>query len=173
MKELQNQSTEMKYQVLRKRQVEEVEKRRYSEKACEGLREDVEKAKCVTVDLLSRLEACRTAYNAELLRVDALTAASVKKKQEYEIKLAVKAKKLVEYEVETHKWLLLRELEHHAAKMVAGSVRRQRRLAKKLDALLSRSSDAVVNLELELASILQRLGLDQKLEEVATTNSAK
>lgn len=97
VKERQNQSTEAKYRVLQKRLAEEVEKRRYSEKACESLPEDVENAKCVTVDLLSRLEACRTVYNTESLRVDKMTAASVKKEQEYETKLAAKAKKLAEY----------------------------------------------------------------------------
>ncbi|OAE32243.1 hypothetical protein AXG93_1089s1080 [Marchantia polymorpha subsp. ruderalis] len=89
---------EAKYEVLRKRQDEEVEKRRYSKKACEGLREDVEKAKCVTVDLLSRLEASWTAYNVETLRVDELTATLKKKDQEYAAELAAKAKKLAECE---------------------------------------------------------------------------
>ncbi|OAE32877.1 hypothetical protein AXG93_3052s1070 [Marchantia polymorpha subsp. ruderalis] len=74
--------------VLQKRLAEEVEKQRYSEKACEDLCEDVERAKCVTVVLLSRLEACRVAYNAESLRVDEL------KEHEYETELAAKAKKL-------------------------------------------------------------------------------
>ncbi|OAE26166.1 hypothetical protein AXG93_3841s1030 [Marchantia polymorpha subsp. ruderalis] len=85
-------------QVLQKRLAEEVEKPRYSEKAYEGLREEVERAKCVTVNLLSRLEACRPAYNAESLRVDELTAAEEKKEQEYDTELAARAKKLAEYE---------------------------------------------------------------------------
>ncbi|OAE33775.1 hypothetical protein AXG93_1671s1020 [Marchantia polymorpha subsp. ruderalis] len=82
--------------VLQKRLAKEVEKRVYSEKACEGLLEDVEKAKCVTVNLLSNLEACQIAYNTGSLRVDELTAASEKKEQEYEIELTAKAKKLAE-----------------------------------------------------------------------------
>ncbi|OAE21683.1 hypothetical protein AXG93_4170s1240 [Marchantia polymorpha subsp. ruderalis] len=72
VKERQNQSTEAEYQVLRKRLAKEVEKQ--------------------------RLEACWTAYNVESLRLDELTAASQKKEQEYETKLAIKAKKLAECE---------------------------------------------------------------------------
>ncbi|OAE22126.1 hypothetical protein AXG93_1175s1360 [Marchantia polymorpha subsp. ruderalis] len=98
VKERQDQSTEVKYQILQKRLAKEVEKQRYSEKACEDLRENVEKAKCVTVDLLSRLEVCQTAYNAKSLRVDELTASAEKKEQEYETKLAAKAKKLAKCE---------------------------------------------------------------------------
>ncbi|OAE20312.1 hypothetical protein AXG93_2338s1010 [Marchantia polymorpha subsp. ruderalis] len=104
-----------------------------------------------------RMEACRTAYNTKLLKVDELTATS-EKEQEYETKLAAMAKKL--RMVKTHKWLRLRELEHPTAEMIAWSVRRQRRLAKKLDAFITRSRDAVLNLELELAAVLQRLGLE-------------
>lgn len=216
---------EAKYHVLQKRLAEETEKRRYLEKACDSLREDVERAKCVTVDLMSRLEACRTAYNAKSLRVDELTAAA-EKEQEYDPELGARAKKLAEYEaarisdlelikkleawcselrsqqtqaeeqlcemetrlmeaegknlqlskqvrdaltarvnqclheyvlwqVERHKWLRLRELEHRAAELIVGSGRRQHRLAKKLDAFLSRSRDAIVNLELELAAFIR------------------
>ncbi|OAE23227.1 hypothetical protein AXG93_4670s1000 [Marchantia polymorpha subsp. ruderalis] len=65
-KEWQYKETESKYEVLLKKLAKEVKKRRYLEKACESLREDVEKVKCATLDLLSRLEASQTAYNAEL-----------------------------------------------------------------------------------------------------------
>ncbi|OAE23326.1 hypothetical protein AXG93_1164s1000 [Marchantia polymorpha subsp. ruderalis] len=82
VKERKSKSTDARYQVLQKRLSKEVDKRRYSEKASEGLREDVESAKCVIVELMSRLEACRFAYNAESLRVDELTAATEKKEQE-------------------------------------------------------------------------------------------
>ncbi|OAE31769.1 hypothetical protein AXG93_4874s1340 [Marchantia polymorpha subsp. ruderalis] len=41
-------------------------------------------------DLIWRLEACRTAYNAESLRVDELTIAAEKKEQEYDTELAAK-----------------------------------------------------------------------------------
>ncbi|OAE31002.1 hypothetical protein AXG93_1502s1020 [Marchantia polymorpha subsp. ruderalis] len=96
-KERKSHPTEARYQTLQKRLAEEVEKQRYSEKVYEGLREDVERTKCATVDLLKRLEACRTAYDAESLRVDELTA-TAEKEQEYETELGVKAKKLAEYE---------------------------------------------------------------------------
>lgn len=69
-----------KYEVLRKRLAEEVELGRFLEKTCESFREDIEFARCATVDLQSRLEASRTAFNAESRRVDELTAASEKKK---------------------------------------------------------------------------------------------
>lgn len=243
VKERKSQSTEARYQVLQKKLSEEVEKRRYSEKVCEDLRENVERAKCVTVDLLKGLEACRTAYDPESLRVDELTATAKKKEQEYDTEFAKRSKKLADYEVarildselieklkarcselrsqrsqaeeqlcemetrlteaegknrqlseqardaltamvnrclrgcvlwqiETHNWLWLRELEYRAAELIAGSGRRQRRLAKKLNAFLSRSRDAVVNLELELVGVLKRLGLDGKLEGAATADSA-
>ncbi|OAE31812.1 hypothetical protein AXG93_1838s1220 [Marchantia polymorpha subsp. ruderalis] len=74
--------------------------------------------------------------------------------------------------VKTHQWLWLRELENRAAELIAGSGQRQRRLAKKLDAFLSRSRDTEVNLELELAAVLKRLGLDRTLEGAATANFA-
>lgn len=48
--------------------------------------------------LPERLEACWTAYDAESLRVDELMATAEKKEQEYETELAVRAKKLAEYE---------------------------------------------------------------------------
>ncbi|OAE22462.1 hypothetical protein AXG93_3348s1200 [Marchantia polymorpha subsp. ruderalis] len=78
-KERQTQEIEVKYEVLRKRLAEEVEKRRYSEKTCQVLREDIENAKCATVDLRNRLEASRTAYKAESQRVDERMVASEKK----------------------------------------------------------------------------------------------
>lgn len=47
-KERQTQEIEAKYEVLWKRLAEEVEKRRYLEKTCEGFCEDIENAKCAT-----------------------------------------------------------------------------------------------------------------------------
>ncbi|OAE26578.1 hypothetical protein AXG93_269s1030 [Marchantia polymorpha subsp. ruderalis] len=73
------QETHAKYEVFQKRLAEEVKKRRYSEKTCEGLREDIENAKCAIVDLQNRLEASRTANNVELQRVDELTTVLEKK----------------------------------------------------------------------------------------------
>ncbi|OAE29496.1 hypothetical protein AXG93_1433s1140 [Marchantia polymorpha subsp. ruderalis] len=45
--------------------------------------EEVERAKCASVDLLSRQEACRTAYDAKTLKVDELSAAAKKTEHEY------------------------------------------------------------------------------------------
>lgn len=58
----------------------------------------MEIAKCANVDLLSRMEACSIAYDAESLKVNELWASAKEKKQEYQIELAVRAKKLTEYE---------------------------------------------------------------------------
>ncbi|OAE33758.1 hypothetical protein AXG93_483s1000 [Marchantia polymorpha subsp. ruderalis] len=55
---------------------------------------------------------------------------------------------------------------------VLGSVRGQRWLAKKLDAFLTRLHLTVVNLELELAAVLKRLGLERQFKEKATDDSA-
>lgn len=213
------------------------------EQVGEGLREDVKRAKCVNVDLLSRLEACRTAYDAESLKVDELSAAAKEKEQEYQIELAVRAKKLIEYEaarifdleliekleaqcgelrtqrpqaekqlceveaklteakgknrqlseetrdaltarverclrgyvlwqIKFHNGLRLREIEHRVAELIARSGRSHRRLSKKLESYLTRSRDAVANLEVELASVLRRLGLERRLEGAATADSA-
>ncbi|OAE31753.1 hypothetical protein AXG93_4874s1160 [Marchantia polymorpha subsp. ruderalis] len=46
---------------------------------------------------LEEVEACQTAYDAELLRVDELSAISEKKEKEYQTKLAARAKKSAEY----------------------------------------------------------------------------
>ncbi|OAE31001.1 hypothetical protein AXG93_1502s1010 [Marchantia polymorpha subsp. ruderalis] len=82
---------------------------------------------------------------------------------------------LLEYilwQIEAHNRLRLREIEHCAAELIAKSGRRHCKLAKKLDVFLSRSRDAVANLELELVGVLKRLGLKRKLEGAATADSA-
>ncbi|OAE31834.1 hypothetical protein AXG93_685s1020 [Marchantia polymorpha subsp. ruderalis] len=118
--------TETRYQALQKRLAEEVEKQRQSEKVCEDLREDVERAKCASVDLLSRLEACRTTYDAESLKVDDLSASAEKKEQDNQIELAVRAKKLTEYEAVRISGLeLIEKLEARCSKL-----RKQRSQAK-------------------------------------------
>lgn len=66
----------------------EVKKRRYLEKTCEGLREDIEVARYATVDLRNTLEASWTAYNAESQRIDELTATLKRKDYEHEAELA-------------------------------------------------------------------------------------
>ncbi|OAE35114.1 hypothetical protein AXG93_672s1000 [Marchantia polymorpha subsp. ruderalis] len=91
-KECRSQPTEAKYQALQKRLYEEVEKRRKAEQVSNGLCEDVERAKCASVDLLKRLEAYRTAYDAESLKVDELLGAAKKKKPDYQTELVVRAK---------------------------------------------------------------------------------
>lgn len=82
-KERKSQPTEVRYHALQKRLAEEVEKRRQSEQVYESLREDVERVKCASVELLKRLEACRTAYDAKSLKVDELSVVALKKEQEY------------------------------------------------------------------------------------------
>ncbi|OAE22085.1 hypothetical protein AXG93_3084s1010 [Marchantia polymorpha subsp. ruderalis] len=81
-------------------------------------------------------------------------------------------RRYVLWQIESHNGLRLRKIEHRAAQLIVQSGRRHRRLAKKLEAYLSRSRDAVANLELELVGVLKRLGLERKLEEAATANSA-
>lgn len=66
----------------------------------------------------------------------------------------------------------LRDLEHRATAMLTSSVSGRCRLAKKLDAFLTSSCDAVLNLELKLAAVLQGLDLDRKLEGKTTADSA-
>ncbi|OAE30494.1 hypothetical protein AXG93_4694s1000 [Marchantia polymorpha subsp. ruderalis] len=75
-------------------------------------------------------------------------------------------------EVETQKWLQLRDLERRATAMIKCSVSGQRQLARKLDAFLTSSCEAMSNLELELTVVLRRLGLDQKSDGKAIANSA-
>ncbi|OAE31229.1 hypothetical protein AXG93_1293s1060 [Marchantia polymorpha subsp. ruderalis] len=54
----------------------EVEKRRKTKQVGDSLCEDVKRAKCASVNLRKRLESCRTAYDAESLKVDELQAAA-------------------------------------------------------------------------------------------------
>ncbi|OAE27041.1 hypothetical protein AXG93_3101s1000 [Marchantia polymorpha subsp. ruderalis] len=152
---------EAKYQALQRKLSEEVEKRRKVEQASDNLCEDVERAKCASVDLMKRLEACRTAYDTESLKVDELQAAAEEKKLEYQSELAI----------ESHNRLWLCEIEHRAAELIERSGRRHRRLFKKLESNFTKSHDAVANLEVELANVLKRLGLEQRLEGAATADS--
>ncbi|OAE22463.1 hypothetical protein AXG93_3348s1210 [Marchantia polymorpha subsp. ruderalis] len=66
----------------------------------------------------------------------------------------------------------IQDLERHATAMIASSVSGQCRLAKKLDAFLTSSRNAMLNLELKVAAVFQRLGLDWKLDGNATADSA-
>ncbi|OAE21824.1 hypothetical protein AXG93_1855s1050 [Marchantia polymorpha subsp. ruderalis] len=96
-KERRSQPTEAKYHALQRKLTKEVEKRRKVEQASDSLPKYVERAKCACVDLLKRLEACRTAYDAEALKVDELQTDAEEAKREYQTALEVKAKKLFEY----------------------------------------------------------------------------
>lgn len=55
--------------------------------------------------------------------------------------------------------------------MITCSVSGQRQLARKLDVFLTSSCEAIANLELELTTVLRRLGLDRKSDSAATTDS--
>ncbi|OAE18850.1 hypothetical protein AXG93_2869s1000 [Marchantia polymorpha subsp. ruderalis] len=59
----------------------------------------------------------------------------------------------------------LRELELRAAALMSGDTRSRRRVAKRLDAFLSRSQDAIANLEAEVTSVLRRLELRSRAED--------
>ncbi|OAE18943.1 hypothetical protein AXG93_1976s1500 [Marchantia polymorpha subsp. ruderalis] len=212
-KKRRSQLTESKYQALHRRLAEEVEKQRTLEKS---------------------LEASRTAYDAEALRVDELVATVEKKEWEYTIELAAREKKLAKYktarvldleliekqeaqcselrtqrlqaeeqlcelearlteaegknrhlseetrealtarverclrgyvlwQIKSHNELWLREIEHCAAELIARSGRRHRRLSKKLESYLTRSRDAVANLEVTVLvvrnKVVQGIGL--------------
>ncbi|OAE27677.1 hypothetical protein AXG93_3137s1170 [Marchantia polymorpha subsp. ruderalis] len=112
------------------------------------------------------------AFNDKSQRVDELTADSRKKDQAYATQVAAKVKALAECEVKTQKWLHLRILECRVTAMIACSVSGQRQLARKLDVFLTSSCEAMANLELELTTIVRRLGLDRKSDSKATTDSA-
>ncbi|OAE27605.1 hypothetical protein AXG93_2520s1010 [Marchantia polymorpha subsp. ruderalis] len=79
---------------------------------------------------------------------------------------------LLPVEIESHNGHRLRKIKHHVAELIVRSGRRHRRLAKKLESYLSRSREAVANLELELVCVLRRLGLELRLEGAATSDSA-
>lgn len=56
--------------------------------------------------------------------------------------------------------------------MITCSVSGQRQLARKLDAFLTSSCEAMANQELELMAVVRRLGLDRKSDSAATADSA-
>lgn len=75
------------------------------------------------------------------------------------------------WQIESHNGLRLRDIEHRAAELIKGSGRRHRRLSNKLESYLTRSRDAVAQLEVELVGVLKRLGLERRLEGAATADS--
>ncbi|OAE24511.1 hypothetical protein AXG93_590s1040 [Marchantia polymorpha subsp. ruderalis] len=64
--------------------------------------------------------------------------------------------------------MTLRELEMCAT---AGDGRSRRRVAKRLESFLSRSRDAIANLEAEVTEVLRRLGLRRRVDEWTGTAS--
>ncbi|OAE31461.1 hypothetical protein AXG93_725s1510 [Marchantia polymorpha subsp. ruderalis] len=69
------------------------------------------------------------------------------------------------WEVAAQERITLRELELRAAALMSGDSRGQRRVAKRLDAFLSRSQDAITSLESEVTAVLWRLGLRSRAED--------
>ncbi|OAE34018.1 hypothetical protein AXG93_4142s1030 [Marchantia polymorpha subsp. ruderalis] len=55
--------------------------------------------------------------------------------------------------------ITLRGLEIRAAELMSDDSRSRRRVAKRLDAFISRSQDVIANLEAEVTEVLRRLGL--------------
>lgn len=61
--------------------------------------------------------------------------------------------------------LTLREFELRAAGLLSGDSRSRRKVAKKLEAFLSKAQDTMSALEGEVSAALQRLGLRSRAEE--------
>ncbi|OAE20086.1 hypothetical protein AXG93_105s1010 [Marchantia polymorpha subsp. ruderalis] len=68
-------------------------------------------------------------------------------------------------EVAAQERITLRELELRAAALMSGDSRSRRRVAKRLDAFLSRLQDAIANLEAEVTAVLRRLGLRSRAKD--------
>ncbi|OAE35184.1 hypothetical protein AXG93_2947s1010 [Marchantia polymorpha subsp. ruderalis] len=69
------------------------------------------------------------------------------------------------WEVAAQERITLRELELRAAALMSGDSQSWRWVAKRLDAFLSRSQDAIANLEAEVTAVLRRLGLCNRAED--------
>ncbi|OAE28049.1 hypothetical protein AXG93_488s1110 [Marchantia polymorpha subsp. ruderalis] len=69
------------------------------------------------------------------------------------------------WKVAAQEKITLRELEIRAAGLMSGDSRSRRRVAKRLDAFLARSRDAIANLEAEVTAVLRRLGLRSRAED--------
>ncbi|OAE21609.1 hypothetical protein AXG93_939s1160 [Marchantia polymorpha subsp. ruderalis] len=69
------------------------------------------------------------------------------------------------WEVAAQERITLRGLEIRAAELMSGDSRSRRRVAKRLDAFLSRSRDAIANLEAEVTAVLRRLGLRSRADD--------
>ncbi|OAE23072.1 hypothetical protein AXG93_1544s1060 [Marchantia polymorpha subsp. ruderalis] len=69
------------------------------------------------------------------------------------------------WEIAAQERMTLCELEMRATALMAGNGRSRRRVAKRLESILSRSRDAVANLEAEVTEVLRRLGLRRRADE--------
>lgn len=69
------------------------------------------------------------------------------------------------YEVATRERVTLCELEMRAIALMAGDGLSRRQVAKRLELFLSKSHDAIANLEEEMTEMLRRLGLRRRADE--------
>lgn len=69
------------------------------------------------------------------------------------------------WEIAAQERMTLCELKMRATALMAGNGRSRRRVAKRLESILSRSRDAVANLEAEVTEVLRRLGLRRRADE--------
>ncbi|OAE24640.1 hypothetical protein AXG93_4863s1030 [Marchantia polymorpha subsp. ruderalis] len=69
------------------------------------------------------------------------------------------------WEVAAQERITLRGLEIRAAELMSGDSRSRWRVAKRLDAFLSRSQDAIANLEAEVSAVLRQLGLRNRADD--------
>ncbi|OAE20448.1 hypothetical protein AXG93_913s1010 [Marchantia polymorpha subsp. ruderalis] len=107
----------------------------------------------------------------EAERADELTTASEKKKQDYAAELAAKAKKLADCEATRIADLeLIEDPETQCSELRSQQTQAKEQLCEVETRLSEAEEKNLVNLELELAAILQRLGLDWKLEEMTTAD---
>ncbi|OAE21012.1 hypothetical protein AXG93_2024s1250 [Marchantia polymorpha subsp. ruderalis] len=69
------------------------------------------------------------------------------------------------WEIAVRERMTLREMEIRATALMSGDSRSRRRVAKRLESFLSRSRDAIANLEAEVTEVLRRLGLRRRADE--------
>ncbi|OAE22615.1 hypothetical protein AXG93_2272s1010 [Marchantia polymorpha subsp. ruderalis] len=78
----------------------------------------------------------------------------------------------VEWEIQTLKWMKLRELERRVTALIACSARGHWQLGKKLDLFISGLEETKVNLELKVLAALRRIGVSRNSAGVITIGSA-
>lgn len=69
------------------------------------------------------------------------------------------------WEIAAWKKVTLRKMEIRAAALMSGDSRSRRRVAKRLESFLSRSRDAIANLEAEVTEVLRWLGLRRRAND--------